>query len=90
MNFHVFERADGALLLLPSVLDPPGAHAADLRPLGALDCDLSIFSAELVTELGLHGRAMVQGHDRELLVARMRLADASAAGSDEAVSLSND
>ena len=89
MNFHVFERADGALLLLPSVLDPPGAHA-DLRPLGALDCDLSIFSAELVTELGLHGRAMVLGHDRELLVSRMRLADASATGSDEAVSLSND
>ncbi len=92
MNFHIFERTDGALLLMPSMLDPQGGHghSDELRPRGALDCDLSVFSAELVTQLGLHGRAIVQGHDRELLMARMRLADTSAAGSDEAVSLSND
>ncbi|HZX80607.1 MAG TPA: hypothetical protein VFE72_06625 [Lysobacter sp.] len=80
MNFHVYERADGALLLLPTLLAPPAAGApAELRVLGSLECDLAIFSAGLVTELGLHGRAQVTGRDRELLVARMRRVDASPA-----------
>ncbi|HEY4582178.1 MAG TPA: hypothetical protein VIG88_04835 [Lysobacter sp.] len=80
MNFHVYERADGALLLLPTMLGPP--TAGDLRALGRLDCDLSNFSAGLVTELGLRGRAVVLGPDRELLVERMGLAVPSPAGDD--------
>jgi len=88
MKFNVFERADGAFLLLPSSLcATAGADRANagLRSRGALDCDLSVFSAELVTELGLHGQAIVTARDRDLLLQRMRATDAASSADDERI-----
>lgn len=65
MRVKVFERADGATVVLPLDLHgtfPPDYHGA-LVEIGDAELDLDCLSPEFVTVLGLKGYCAAQGTD---------------------------
>lgn len=74
MEFVVFERADSALLIVPAMFRAPVScgDTHELRTVGRCDIELGTFSPRVVTELGLHGFASVDGADLEHLRPHLR------------------
>jgi hypothetical protein len=74
MKFLVFRRADSALVVVPSMFQPPlacgGPH--ELQAVGHCYLDLDAFSASAITELGIHGFALIDGADLVMLHAHLQ------------------
>lgn len=68
MHFNVFERADGAWLLVAGEAASPLRHSGQLlRLLGDCVLDLAALDVEVVFQLGMDGRAVVTGRERDAL-----------------------
>lgn len=81
MKFLLFRRADSALVVVPSLFQPPLASRSGgaLQPVGECDLDLDALNPRIAFELGQHGFALLQGEEWAALEVAMQLSDASAA-----------
>lgn len=68
-DFQVFERADGALVLVPMLFQLPQALEAEgpLRAIGAVQLPLTALSRELVEGMALRFYGVACGADAQLL-----------------------
>lgn len=84
MQFLVFRRADAALLVVPTVFQPPLVSRAggELVPLGEYDLDLDALDPGVALDLGMQGYAVVRGEDWANLEVALQLTARS--GSAEA------
>jgi hypothetical protein len=76
MQFLVFKRADSALLVVPSLFQPPLATRTEgpLVALGVCELDVDRLDPAITAELGRHGYAVVYGDDWAALQVTLQLA----------------
>jgi len=69
MQFNLFRRPDGALVVVPRLFKPPIAleRAGGLRPIGTAHVELEHLTNDLVESIGVQGYAVASGPDEALL-----------------------
>lgn len=92
MQFLLFKRSDSALLVVPSLFQPPLATRAEgpLVALGVCELDVDRLDPAVTAELRRHGYAVVYGVDWAALQVTLQLethqtaADTDATSAEEA------
>lgn len=82
MEFLVFKRTDGALVVVPAMFQPPLACRGDgpLTFAAVCDIDLDAFTPDVVAALSADGYACIRGPDWALLATALAVSDGATHG----------